>query len=191
MSTYRTQRSREEWTNIYERGNLAGFAPVGASGFYDDSLNLVRVLRESLHWKSGDVILDVGCANGRVPLGLIVCEDEVKYIGIEPVGGCIDFCRSTFAEFDDLHFEHFDVANEGYNPEGTLDPINVKFPVLSGSCDIVIFSSVFSHLKPAVTIFSRLIEFCVRGGRFSPPGSQIHQMSCLKIHIEWSILARR
>jgi SAM-dependent methyltransferase len=172
-------RSPAEWAEVC-RAVTSGYVPGGkrqAAGLYEHGCKYVREHLKPLGlWKPGDVVLDVGAANGRVAMGLL--EEGVYYHGLEIVAGCVEFCKMAFAPWPDFHFHHLDVANARYNPEGRGDPGRAAFPLPDASVDVAIAASLFTHLGPlavAARYLDEIYRVLAPGGRLfctwlrSPP----------------------
>jgi SAM-dependent methyltransferase len=73
-----------------------------------------------------------------------------SYAGVDLHAPSINWCskriNSSRASFD---FRHIDVQSLAYNPKGNLSGDNFTFPFDSGSFDVILFKSVFTHLRPA------------------------------------------
>ena len=91
-------------------------------------------------------ILDVGCGQGRLAIGLLRVLGEVHYLGIDVDRSSIAWCR-RFIERDhpSFRFTHCDVYNERYNRRGVRMGDGFRLDVEPGSIDIVYLFSVFSH----------------------------------------------
>jgi SAM-dependent methyltransferase len=51
-----------------------------------------------------------------------------------------------------MHFSLVDLHNERYNPNGTIDPANFRFPFAENLFDFAFAYSIFTHLLPPVTV---------------------------------------
>ena len=146
-------RTAAEWKQLCVDRITAGYIP-GRGGDKDTFANVYTsgveyvesILRPLELWTENDVILDVGCGNGRLPMQMT--DDAVKYHGIEILKGCVDFCRMIFEPYSEFRFHHIDIQNDRYNRIGKINPLEVLFPIKSESIDVVIASSLFSHLGP-------------------------------------------
>lgn len=118
--------------------------------------------------RPGMSIVDVGCGHGRLPIGLDLTGllADCDYHGFDVQRGCIHFCRSAFAVFPRVRFDVLDTRNARYNPDGTRLPHAVGLPRPSVSADLVVASSLFTHLEtcPAALRHFRELARIVRPG---------------------------
>lgn len=102
-------------------------------------------LKERNVWKNGDIILDVGCGNGRCAIPLV--DMNIKYIGLDVIPECIRFCNMAFAQWPQFKFEMLEARNSRYRPQGILSPQEVVFPVADKTVDTVLALSLFTHFE--------------------------------------------
>ncbi len=171
-------RTPEEWARFARENIKAGYvAGSDKAAFYRLAMAMRDHLKALDLWHPGDVILDVGCGNGRLALALE--SEPVRYVGFDVVRGAVAFCRKAFAEHGDKYtFHYLDVRNDHYNRRGTILPGKARFPCEDGSVDVVVASSVFTHLGPWA-VAQHYLDECTRvlksGGRLystwfcSPP----------------------
>jgi len=107
-------------------------------------------LRELAGLEAPSRVLDVGCGFGRLATGLVRCFDERgSYTGLDIVGGAIEWCKNNItAAHPNCSFVHADVFNAEYNPAGRTSADTYRFPFEDASFDIVVLSSVFTHMLP-------------------------------------------
>jgi len=171
------KRTAAEWSEFCQRHITAGYVPAhDKAGMFQRSCDSMAQLRALDLWQPGDVILDIGCANGRIAMGLL--DEPITYIGLDIVPGCIEFCELAFAENDNYQFVHLDVYNGRYNRNGTIAPQQAIFPLDAASVDVAIASSLFTHLGTLDVARHYMDEICrvlKSGGQFfnswfrSPP----------------------
>lgn len=106
-----------------------------------------RRLVDELGCSSSSRVLDVGCGQGRLAIGLIRVLGEVNYTGIDVDKTSIDWCSKHLAERrPNMLFLHLDLFNERYNRKGNKILDEFRLPVPDASADIIYLYSVFSHL---------------------------------------------
>lgn len=113
-------------------------------------------------------VLDVGCGQGRLPIGILRVIGEINYIGIDVDKKSIDWCK-RYIEQDhpSFKFRHLNLYNERYNRSGIKIDDRFRFEIESESADIVCLFSVFSHtteedMRIYLEEFSRILD---KGGK--------------------------
>ena len=93
-------------------------------------------------------VLDIGSGIGRMASGLSLYLDEQKgrYVGFEPVPTGVAWCRKAYAGSPNFQFVWADLFNELYNEDGKIKPADYRFPMEDEAADLVIATSVFTHL---------------------------------------------
>jgi SAM-dependent methyltransferase len=97
-------------------------------------------------------VLDIGSGYGRVAHGLWRREFEGDYLGLEILRRQVDWCAAEITPPSDgrLRFEHLDVRNTRYNPEGVMAADEATFDATAdASIDVAVLTSVFTHMYPA------------------------------------------
>lgn len=94
-------------------------------------------------------IVDIGSGLGRLATGLIAEAGPVEYLGIDAneefVGWCKDNIESLHPSF---RFVHLDMANDRYNPGGSIRASQLRLPVDDASVDVVNLWGVFTNMVP-------------------------------------------
>jgi SAM-dependent methyltransferase len=94
--------------------------------------------------------LDVGSGIGRktIPLTQFLRSDAV-YEGIDVNPAGIEWCRRKITpRFPNFRFQRIDVRNDLYNPTGTYEASEYRFPFPDESFTFVMLGSVFTHMLP-------------------------------------------
>ena len=97
-----------------------------------------------------DRILDAGCGYGRVAVPLTDYLTTGEYAGFDIDARAIAWCRREISgRHANFWFAHADIANTYYNPKGRIAPESFAFPCATSSVDVVVATSLFTHLLPA------------------------------------------
>lgn len=113
-------------------------------------------------------ILDVGSGNGQKARALTArLNAQGRYDGIEIVQAGVDWCRQAYAGYPNFHFQHADIRNDHYHPLGKIPPAAYEFPFSDESFDVVLLSSVFTHILPdgLENYFGQITRVLKPGGR--------------------------
>ncbi|UCG50865.1 MAG: class I SAM-dependent methyltransferase [Candidatus Latescibacterota bacterium] len=91
-------------------------------------------------------VLDVGCGQGRLPIGILRVLGEMDYMGVDVDRRSIDWCKHYIErDHPSFKFKHLNLYNERYNKGGVKIKDGFRFEVESKTVDIVYLFSVFSH----------------------------------------------
>jgi SAM-dependent methyltransferase len=92
-------------------------------------------------------LLDVGCGCGKLARFLYL-NPSLRYVGVDLFLPGIVWCRKAFEPLasERFRFEHFDGYSPAYNPEGTIDPLEYRWPCEDRGIDVVVCASLFTHL---------------------------------------------
>jgi len=146
----RAKRTGAEWEEVCRAGVWTGYQPGGKAGrryLYRRGVAIVRDrLKPWAIWRPGDAVLDLGCGNGQVAMGLLD-EGLGGYWGLDVCAGAIAFCRAAFAPWPEFRFRHLDVRNARYAPQGAMEPAAMRLPFEAGTFDAALCKSLFSHLE--------------------------------------------
>jgi SAM-dependent methyltransferase len=121
---------------------------IGDSDFRATGDEFLRHFRELAQLHPEDRVLDVGCGIGRMARVLVpILRPPGSYDGFDIVLPGISWCREHYrATPAPFRFQHADVRNTLYNPAGRESAHDYRFPYREGSFDLVIATSVFTHL---------------------------------------------
>jgi SAM-dependent methyltransferase len=99
---------------------------------------------------AGSHVLDIGCGIGRLAVALTGrLGPEGRYDGLDIVPSGIEWCRTRITpRYPNFRFTLADVHNGEYNPDGRVDPAAYRLPYADGSFDLVVLTSVFTHMLP-------------------------------------------
>ena len=97
--------------------------------------------------KPHERMLDVGCGIGRKTIPLMDYLSG-RYDGFDCVQAGVDWCKENISsQRPNFHFQHVDLRTPGYNPAGTIDPLDFRFPFEGESFDFVTLCSVVTHMQ--------------------------------------------
>ena len=83
-----------------------------------------------------------------VPL-LNYLNDDGAYYGFDLFKDGIAWCQNNISTMrNNFHFEHVDIYNQFYNPEGKEDASQYRFPYEDRDIRFYLLTSVFTHLLP-------------------------------------------
>lgn len=138
-------------------------------GFLEDGNEFFRYFVNLCGLRSNDAVLDVGSGIGRnaVPLAQYL-DLSGKYVGFDTVRLGIEWCKETISKkHPNFEFFFFDLHNGLYNPTGLIKSANFKFPIPDQTIDLVIVSSVFTHMLPddIENYLSEIGRVLKRGGK--------------------------
>jgi len=121
--------------------------------FQDDAYYLKSTEREAQRLidrfgcTSESHVLDIGCGQGRLPIGLLRLLGTCNYTGMDVDADSIKWCRDFIqSQHPSCRFFYIDVHNERYNKNGEVLGENFSFDLSDQSVDIIFLYSVFSHM---------------------------------------------
>jgi SAM-dependent methyltransferase len=122
---------------------------VGNSDFAETGDLFLELFRTYAGLRPNDRVLDVGCGIGRMarPLVPVLAPPDGSYDGFDVVGDAIDWCRRHYRDTPvPFRFTAVDLHNDEYNPAGTERADQFRFPYRDAQFDLVLATSVFTHL---------------------------------------------
>lgn len=116
--------------------------------------------------RASDRVLEVGCGTGRMAIAIGSFLTTGSYRGFDIVPESIAWAREALTpRFPMLSFDHADVRNALYNPNGRWTADAYRFPYDSASFDFVFATSVFTHMRgPEISNYLSEITRCLRPG---------------------------
>lgn len=98
--------------------------------------------------KPDDRVLEVGCGVGRMPIAMTRYITTGSYDGFDIVKESIEHCQQAITlRNPNFRFEHVDIHNSAYNPQGKIRPADFRFPYPDGAFTFVFLTSVFTHMQ--------------------------------------------
>jgi SAM-dependent methyltransferase len=141
--------------------------PRDVATFKKNGEEFLRYYIELCGLKPHERVLDVGCGIGRKTIPLTTYLDETgRYEGFDVNRVGIDWCRKKIsARYPNFRFQHADVFNERYSPEGKYRASEYRFPFEDAFFDFVVLGSVFTHMLPAdmENYFSEIVRVLKEG----------------------------
>ena len=143
---------------------------TGGKEFKDDMYyinsaeNEAKKLIDSFQIKNDSVLLDIGCGQGRLPIGLLRTLGHINYIGLDVDKYSIRWCNKYLNSKKEFYkFIHLDLYNERYNKDGAKFDNSYRFDITDSSIDLIYLYSVFSHtseedMKIYLNEFSRILK---------------------------------
>jgi SAM-dependent methyltransferase len=94
-------------------------------------------------------ILDIGSGNGQKAVALTsYLSSNGSYEGFDIFKVGIDWSSKHITKrYPNFKFQYVDVYNKHYNPDGTIIPLDFKFPYPDNSFDFAFLVSVFTHMN--------------------------------------------
>ena len=100
--------------------------------------------------KPTDSVLDIGCGIGRMAVPLVEYLGNGQYNGFDTILRGISWCQKNITnKFPNFRFQHADIYNKSYNPQGRISPHAFRFPYENRKFDFAFATSVFTHMFPA------------------------------------------
>jgi SAM-dependent methyltransferase len=122
-------------------GPLRGFESSGAE--FTAYMKLLGGLR------SDERVLDIGCGCGLMAIYLReYLTSAGSYAGVDIYKPAVQWSRKNIVA-KNITFAHIDVQNDIYNQNGAISDKEFTFPYDTGSVDLVLTKSVFTHMQEA------------------------------------------
>lgn len=122
---------------------------VGGADFAALGQHLAEMATNAGGLQPHERILDIGCGYGRIAVPLTRYLAHGTYDGFDVSPKAVRWCNDHIhGRFSNFHFTHADVHNGHYNRKGRIAPEAFVFPYASSAFDLVLASSVFTHLMP-------------------------------------------
>ena len=143
--------------------------PQSLEEFKTNGEEFLKIYKEVCGLKVDEKMLDVGSGIGRKTLPLTQYFNEhAVYEGIDITKEGVEWCRKKITtRFPNFHFQQIDVYNKEYNPGGTHQAADYKFPFADETFTFVMLGSVFTHMMPddLKNYLSEVSRVMAKGGR--------------------------
>ncbi|AXF85333.1 Demethylrebeccamycin-D-glucose O-methyltransferase [Ephemeroptericola cinctiostellae] len=122
---------------------------VGNGDFNATGQEFKRYFIELGRLQPSATVLDVGCGAGRMAMPLSDYLTLGRYFGIDIIEPSIEWCQTKITPtYNNFAFQHSNIFNRFYNPNGTILAKDYVFPFEGESFDFVFLTSVFTHMLP-------------------------------------------
>jgi ubiquinone/menaquinone biosynthesis C-methylase UbiE len=99
--------------------------------------------------KPYDNVLDVGCGVGQKARVLTsYLNKKGRYEGFDIISDAIEWCIKSYQKYNNFNFQFANIYNSHYNPNAICKAIDYRFPYPDNTFDLIILSSVFTHMLP-------------------------------------------
>jgi SAM-dependent methyltransferase len=140
-----------------------------------DSFYLASAIAEAkrvvgvMGYAPGGLLVDIGCGQGRLAIGLIRDLPQARYLGLDVSARSIEWCTTHLAtRHASYRFRHLNLVNALYNPRGDALAPAFQLPVPSGEVDIVYMWGVVTNMEP-----EHLGPYAHEISRILRPGGQL------------------
>jgi SAM-dependent methyltransferase len=123
---------------------------VGNSDFEETGREFLNYFIQLCNLQPTARVLEIGCGVGRIALPLTGHLRDGSYLGMDLVAASIRWCqRHITPKHPNFRFDHVDLLNRRYNPQGRAEDKHYRFPYAGQSFDFIFLTSVFTHMLPA------------------------------------------
>lgn len=122
--------------------------PQDADIFVQNGHEFLGYYVDLCHLQPTESVIEIGSGMGRKALPLTsYLDNQGQYLGYEINQAGVRWCRQEISKrYPNFRFEHIDVFNGRYNPEGTFAAHEYTFPTDDGTADLIVLASVFTHM---------------------------------------------
>ncbi len=127
-----------------------GLIFIGPGDFKKIGEYYLKVFIEHCSLKPSCRVLDIGCGIGRIAIPLTkYLNSKGSYEGFDIVKKGIDWCKKhVTTSYPNFKFLHIDLKNDLYNLKTERTAKNFVFPYKDNDFDLVVLTSVFTHMLP-------------------------------------------
>src|SRR5262245_22422921 len=135
--------------------------------FLDSSIGEASRVITKLGCTRESFIVDLGCGQGRLAIGLVRILSGIRYLGLDVSRKSIEWCKAHIeSRHPSYKFQHVDLVNARYNPAGAALTPDFRLPVLDGAADCVYMWGLVTNMEPEhlATYASEVSRMLRRGG---------------------------
>ena len=134
--------------------------------FMNSAINEATRVIMKLGCTQRDFLVDIGCGQGRLPIGLTRELPSLRYLGIDVTESVIQWCKDYIeSQYPSYQFQHINLINARYNPSGYVLNDDFHLPVTDGATDIVYMWGVVTNMEPEhLTVYASEITRILRSG---------------------------
>jgi ubiquinone/menaquinone biosynthesis C-methylase UbiE len=142
------------WQSITGKRNSLvppkGMIFTGSGDFVKSGQDLVNLCIQHAQLKPNHQVLDVGCGIGRLAVALSpYLNSHGAYYGFDVVQDGINWCTKNISpKHPNFHFKFTPLRNDLYNLSTEERAENFTFPYPNNQFDLVVLTSVFTHMQP-------------------------------------------
>jgi SAM-dependent methyltransferase len=138
----------------------------------DDAFLLTSASQEAervtgkLRYDPSDLLVDLGCGQGRLAIGLVRVLPRARYLGLDVSARSIEWCAKHIGrQYPSYEFKHIDLVNARYNPFGSPLPSHFRLPAGDASAALVYLWGVVTNMEPEhLRVYANEIARMLRPG---------------------------
>jgi SAM-dependent methyltransferase len=148
---------------------FVGSKSIIKSDYHAVGRELVELAVRLAELQPQSAVLEVGSGTGRIAASLTgILSPPGHFEGFDIVRSGVDWCQANITpRFPQFRFQHADVFNAEYNAGGSQSGSNYRFPYADASFDVVVATSVLTHMyrADAAHYLSEIARVLRPGGR--------------------------
>lgn len=125
-----------------------------------------RRVVDRLGYDPSQLLVDIGCGQGRLAIGLARHFRTARYLGLDVSARSIAWCKKHIAgRYPSYEFQHLNLVNARYNPDGRTLSREFHLPVDAGAAGIVYVWGVVTNMEPDhLPVYAGEISRMLRAG---------------------------